>query len=1442
MSASIFLALGIHNHQPVGNFPAVFEETWEKAYRPFLEVLEKHPRIKLTLHYTGPLWDYFLEHKPEWAPRLRRLVEAGTVELLTGACYEPILGVIPDQDKRGQIQRLTRIISAHTGTAPRGMWLAERVWEPHLPHVLAEAGIEYTILDELHFRAAGLDSSALFGYYLTEEQGRILAVFPISYRLRHLIPFAPVEETIEYLRQHADEVGSRLVVMADDGEKFGTWPGTYQTCYQEGWLDSFFTALEENSDWIKPVLFSEYLDLYPPSGKIYLPDASYLEMMQWALPTAAGKILAAEIEQQKAQDRWDSIEPFLRGISWRNFLVKYPESDRMHKKALWVSRKVDKMFGPTRANAQEALWKGQCNCGYWHGIFGGLYLNHIRSAIYENLLEAEVMAATEEHAGRPFIQVQAMDYDLDGHAEILVSSDNLNLYFKPALGGALFELDYLPRRLNLLNTLTRREETYHQAIRELAANQDRESGRDLGEQVPGRPKESGLEKRLAYDWYQRLGMIDHFIAAEDTLETFSACAHDEKGDFVNQPYDYRLHEEHDQATIAMVRNGGIWIDNSFRPLKVEKEINLRSGQDLFTISHRITNPTDQPMKLRFAVEWNLNLPGGVSPLCGIMSANRKEIQHALDARLEKTDITRLAVRDGWRGCEFQLEFSEKADSWIFPIETVSQSEGGYERTYQSTVILPIWSLELEPGAAWSVRTTFMARSIPAARTTEAQPDQEQPEAEAIPAPDREEETAYVAWPPRKVMVKISDEISLSEPSAPPPPAPEEALITSPPMEEIPELARMVPDDFISPLQPPAGVVSEPPSLMAEVPALMDEVPSIMAEVPALMDEVPSVMAEVPALMDEVPSIMAEVPALMDEVPSIMAEVPSLMDEVPSIMAEVPALMDEVPSIVAEEPTLMDEATSIMTETPALMAEMPSSMAAESAIESPIEEAVEEPAAEVAAQAAPIEAELEEMIVEKSPETVSGTVESAVEETTIEEPVEEPLVDEFALGEGPAPIPLGPYTLDQRVNAGIIVPDAPFLPPFNIQPASEIYAAQAPEQQPYALGPAVATRQQYLMILSPTSPPAAAEVEVEVVSEPIAEPKAESIAEPISELITEPITEPMVEPIAEPITESISLRVAEPVAPPVVESTPIHVTKTSPTKEDTPVVEVIKPEMVTAAQGLKLMPPADTTKADISFLGRWSRIITEETRTTPPAGPSRALLELKSLLELEKQHELARPPKPVAEAKAAPAPAAPEPEPPTAIEPEPVAEAVPVVEAVVAETEPEPVVEEPATVQELVEELPEVEPEPEPVAAVEPEPEPVAAIEPEPVAEVVPVVEAVVAETIIEEPAIIREMAEKPPEVVPEHEPVAAVEPEPVAAVEPEQVAAVEPEPVAAVEPELVAAVEPEPPAQAVPVVEAIPAPAPKGKPISLGSIKAKEAEPQPGKSKGKGFFGKLFGG
>ncbi|TME81747.1 MAG: hypothetical protein E6I45_07405, partial [Chloroflexi bacterium] len=320
----ISLALALHNHQPVGNFGFVFAEVYDQAYLPMLSALERHPSVRLSLHYTGALLDWLRSERPEFLDRLAALVHRGQVELMGGGYYEPVLASLPERDRVGQLVRMADEVEALSGQRPRGAWLAERVWEPDLPTSLAAAGYRWTILDDAHFRAAAVPEENLWGAYTTEDQGRLLTVFGSEQYLRYAIPWEDVSDVIRYLQDHATDQGERVGVMGDDGEKFGGWPTTYAHAWGEGrWVDRFFHALETSSDWLTTVTPSAWLEREPPIGRVYIPTSSYAEMGEWALPAEESRefaeVLHADVAAHRPEARW------LRGGFWRNFQVKYQE-------------------------------------------------------------------------------------------------------------------------------------------------------------------------------------------------------------------------------------------------------------------------------------------------------------------------------------------------------------------------------------------------------------------------------------------------------------------------------------------------------------------------------------------------------------------------------------------------------------------------------------------------------------------------------------------------------------------------------------------------------------------------------------------------------------------------------------------------------------------------------------------------------------------------------------------------------------------------------------------------------------------------------------------------------------------------------------------------------------------------------------------------------------
>lgn len=690
---SIHFILGIHNHQPVGNFDFVFEEAYSKAYLPFLQILEEHPRIRMMYHTTGPLMDWLEIHHPDFLDRVKQLAGRNQIEIMTGGYYEPILSILPDEDKTGQIQMMNRTINRRFGVKPRGLWVAERVWEPHLPKSLSENGIEFVTVDDYHFLSGGMHPQELLGYYQTDEQGRSLSIFPISMKLRYLIPFSQAEEAVAYLKENADESGQTLLVMCDDGEKFGLWPGTYEWVHEKGWLSRFFHHLEAAMDegWLKMTTCSEFQAQFSARGRVYLPCASYFEMSEWSLPAVSGARFHQYINQFEEENKLEELKPYLKGGFWRNFLGKYEESNQMYRKALWISNKIAQLeksglkSGKKLASARKFLYRAQCNCAYWHGVFGGLYLPHLRHAIYSNLLHAEELINEISRRDKDLKEVEILDFDADGSEEILLRNESVGLVLSPHRGGIITELDFIPGHFNLLNTLRRQPESYHQQV--ASAGDQITEGASIHDQV--RSKEEGLEQFLIYDSHPRSSLVDHFLSCDENPETLQGGKYYELGNFVNQRYDLLKKPKKGGNKIHLSRIGYV-VDNE---VKVEKSIQLHPGIKGLGISYDVNNLSSIPLNIVFAPEFNFALLAGNSPDFYYLDDVNPD-HRTLNATGVSQGVRRFSLFNGADRFAVHFNFNEGTEVWYYSVETVSQSEGGFERVYQSSCVLPVYRLRV----------------------------------------------------------------------------------------------------------------------------------------------------------------------------------------------------------------------------------------------------------------------------------------------------------------------------------------------------------------------------------------------------------------------------------------------------------------------------------------------------------------------------------------------------------------------------------------------------------------------------------------------------------------------------------------------------------------------------------------------------------------------------
>lgn len=703
MNHPLRVVLAFHNHQPIGNFDGVFEQAYQDSYLPFLDVFERYESLRIALHTSGSLMEWLDAKHPEYIDRLAGFVATGRIEVIGGAYFEPILAMIPSRDRIGQITSYTEWLQQRLGAVIRGMWVPERVWEQSMTSDLVRAGIEYTILDDFHFKNAGLTEEQLHGYYVTEDDANVLNVLPGSEPMRYMIPFQEPGETINYLRTVAERQPGAIVVFGDDGEKFGTWPGTKEHVYDRGWLARFFDALAANGDWLKVTTPSEAIEHIPPLGKLYIPEGSYREMTEWALP--AGKINEYEDAHHhlEEQGHWQQISPFVRGGYWRNFKVKYPETNAMYSRMQMVSRRMQELVNQGKSGelidqARLELYRGQCNCGYWHGAFGGTYLPHLRNAVYQHLIAADNLLDQAENRGwhhgqQSWVELEADDYNLDGRPEARLANNRLMALVTPAEGGQIYELDVKSICHNLLATLTRRPEAYHRKVLRGPSEAGGEVA-SIHDLVVF--KQEGLDQRLSYDTWTRNSLVDHFFAADIPVAEVVASHAAEQGDFVHGSYEAKLRRSEGRMQLQLFREGEV----AGKTLKITKGVTLNAQEATLEIAYLIED-LPQDFAIRFAPEFNFSgLPAGADDRYFRDAEGNAHGQ--LGQQLDLHDATDLGLVDQWLGIDVGLHFDRPTGVWTYPVETVSQSEGGFELVHQSVAVLPHWQLTPDVNGCWSV--------------------------------------------------------------------------------------------------------------------------------------------------------------------------------------------------------------------------------------------------------------------------------------------------------------------------------------------------------------------------------------------------------------------------------------------------------------------------------------------------------------------------------------------------------------------------------------------------------------------------------------------------------------------------------------------------------------------------------------------------------------------
>jgi len=621
---------GVHCHQPVGNFDFVFEKAYSRSYKPFFEILSEFPEIKIVAHFSGPLLDWFSEKRPEFLYLIKKLIEKGQVEILGGGYYEPILPLFPEKDQMAQLILMKKKCKEFFGVVPEGAWVAERVWEPNLPFVLSKTGYKAIFLDDFHFLSSGLEEEEVFDYFESYHLDKNIYLFPIKEKYRYLIPFAPVEEVFENFKNDFKTYNGSIITMVDDGEKFGIWPGTYKWVWEERWLYKFFEGLVK-MDFLKTINLKEAISLKKPRGILHIPTQSYFEMGEWTLPPE--KIIKYKKFYEEIKSRKD-LKPFIKGGFWRNFFEKYEETFWIYQRTIYVSN-----YLKNKLNLN--LLKAQCNCGWWHGIFGGLYFPFLRREIFSNLIKAEKNKKNGFYKGKNFY---------------VLRDKNFQIFFEEKYGGVIREIDLLKESLNITDLMKRRIEGYHLEEKK-GEEKEISSIHNLSFSI-----EPSFLPDIVKDPQPHLPLIIHFF--DDIPKNLNDILKDE----VIKPKG--------EGEI-LKRGKEIIIKSKVNETEITKKIKINNNQLKINISNKNLS------KKYYAVELPFSFPDG------FYKTKVSDYIHFSIPNIFKEE--EIFLWDKTTNLKIKISFGKLEELNVFPLNTIVKCESGFEKILQGIIIYPVFS-------------------------------------------------------------------------------------------------------------------------------------------------------------------------------------------------------------------------------------------------------------------------------------------------------------------------------------------------------------------------------------------------------------------------------------------------------------------------------------------------------------------------------------------------------------------------------------------------------------------------------------------------------------------------------------------------------------------------------------------------------------------------------
>ncbi|MCL2442439.1 MAG: DUF1926 domain-containing protein [Treponema sp.] len=408
----IIFILGSHAHVPSGSPESEFEYIYENKMRPFISNLYRYSNIHAVLHYSGVLLYWVERNHPEFFMLIEDMISRKQTEILGGGFYEPSFPLIPLQDRIGQIELMTTYLRKHFGKRPLGCWIPGMIWEQHLAASLSASDMNYTFLSQEQFKQAGINSLNIFSPCISEDQGKIITIFPVSLSIEKELAKKSFSQVFTELKKKFDDNNN----ISAAGNVICVFPDTVSSSPDEApdtaW-NRFFEEISLSKNIVETTLPARILRSHKIIKKGTFPNSSALE----------------------------------NNFSPRRFLIEHDESNGIYSKMIFTNLLISQLKGDKhrKQNAREELWKAQDFCLFSPG--DGQLRSELRKAAYSSLLRAERLSRDK---GKFISSLIQYDFDFDGIKEYIFQDAKINCYIHPK-GASVFELDYMPKDWNYLD-------------------------------------------------------------------------------------------------------------------------------------------------------------------------------------------------------------------------------------------------------------------------------------------------------------------------------------------------------------------------------------------------------------------------------------------------------------------------------------------------------------------------------------------------------------------------------------------------------------------------------------------------------------------------------------------------------------------------------------------------------------------------------------------------------------------------------------------------------------------------------------------------------------------------------------------------------------------------------------------------------------------------------